>query len=336
MKKTLILFSAVCLLAGCYDDYLRDYDYSAVFSAYQYDLRTFVYGEEDLELGFTAALGGVLENTRDRSVNVEIDNSLLTADLSSFDEKGETASFTALDGLCGTGGLGKVSQDYVSKEVSAAGLTALTPLPESYYTTTDYSNLKIRKGFFTAELNLTPSEALMKDPKAVKPYYALAFHILTADADQVPGPMSFQIMAIKVENTCFGNWYHGGRCIVGDTEKYNYEIVIPQADSKVYTLTTEAYNVVTTNKMGEENGSLRLTFNEDNTIKVEDAKGNYDIKPIDGVPSWFNGAKLIQDREIYLNYWYIDENGAKVTVNDYLQFRDRTRDGIREWRSENE
>ena len=45
MKKILATLLAAAALAGCYDEYVKDYDYSGVYIAYQYDLRTFVVGE---------------------------------------------------------------------------------------------------------------------------------------------------------------------------------------------------------------------------------------------------------------------------------------------------
>ena len=54
MKYNILVLSALLLLTSCYEDYVRDYDYTAAYAAYQYDLRTFVYGE-DVEVGFTTA-----------------------------------------------------------------------------------------------------------------------------------------------------------------------------------------------------------------------------------------------------------------------------------------
>ena len=58
------------LLVGCYEPYVVDYEYSAVYTAYQYDLRSFVVGE-DMTFDFGAVLGGVMENTADRIVRFE-------------------------------------------------------------------------------------------------------------------------------------------------------------------------------------------------------------------------------------------------------------------------
>lgn len=148
-------------------------------------------------------------------------------------------------------------------------------------------------------------------------------------------------MAVKVENRFYGNWYHGGRSRVtmdsnGAVIDDNiYTLSLPQSDNRIYILTTEDFNVVTTNKFAEKDGKLKLTFNEDNTVTVEDPSGKYQLEPINGLPSHHNGAKLIQDREIYLNYKYSDGKGKTTIVTDTLVFRNRIRDGINEWQDEN-
>lgn len=338
MKKIIIALSALLALTSCYEDYVMDYDYTAAYVAYQYDLRTFVCGE-DVEVGFTTALGGTVVNDRDRKVDVVIDNSILTSDLSVFDPAGNAASFTALDGLKGNAPIGLLSQGYVSNEVNAAGITTLEALPENYYTTS--GPVTIKKGYHTGNLFLYPTEEMFKDEKILKPYYALGFVVNSVEADSLVRDKSFQIMAIKVENRFYGNWYHGGRRIVKadkdasyiTDERYVFEV--PQADNRNYVLTTEGFNTVTTDKISNQAGSLRLTFLDDNKIKVEDPSGVREIKEIIGQSSHHNGAKLIQDREIYLNYMFSNGDGSTTVVTDTLKFRNRMRDGINEWQDEN-
>lgn len=338
VKNTLIAMSALFALTSCYEDYVRDYDYTAAYIAYQYDLRTFVCGE-DVLLGFTTALGGTINNDKDREVFYTFDNQLLTSDLSVFDPTGNTASFYAMDGFKGQAPLGALSQEYVTKEIAAAGITKLTPLPSNYYTTTGDGTIK--KGRHTGNIYLHPTEEMFKDQKMLKPYYALGFCVTDADVDELIKEKSFQIMAVKVENRFYGNWYHGGRTRV--TMDANgtvisddiYSLTLPQSDNRIYVLTTEDFNSVTTNKFADKEGKLKLTFNEDNTVTVEDPSKTYEIEPINGLPSHHNGAKLIQDREIYLNYRYSDGRGKTTTVTDTLVFRNRIRDGINEWQDEN-
>ncbi len=338
VKNTILVLSAMLVLTSCYEDYTRDFDYTAAYAAFQYDLRTFVYGE-DVEIGFTTALGGTVTNDRDRKVNVLIDNSLLTSDLSVFDPMHRTASFTAMDGMMGTAPLGTLSQDYVTVEVTEAGIESLQPLPESYYTTS--GAVKIKQGYHTGDLFLYPTEEMFKDEKILKPYYALGFQITSADVDSLITEKSFQIMVVKVENRFWGNWYHGGRRVVIKNSNGNpmsddrYTLEIPQGDTKNYVLTTESFNSVLTDKFSNLVGSLRLTFLPNDEIKVEDASGEKELRNILGQPSHHNGAKLIQDREIYLNYAYSNGDGTTTYVTDTRAFRNRIRDGINEWQDEN-
>ena len=113
-----------------------------------------------------------------------------------------------------------------------------------------------------------------------------------------------------------------------------YELVLPQADGKTYVLTTVDDKTVKTNKVGTKAGEMLLTFNG-NDITVSSPDGSREYKPIDGKPSVFNDAKLLQDRKMTLNYSYSNGDGTTTYVNDYLQFRNRIRDGVNEWQSEN-
>lgn len=340
MKKIFIALFISLSITSCYEDYVMDYEYTAAYVAFQYDLRTFVYGE-DVEVGFTTALGGVIANDRERKVCVSIDNELLTSDLSVFDPKRQASPFTAIDGLLGKAPIGRLSQGYVTSEIEAAGISTLEPLPKSYYTTSDLNSLAFKNGHHTACLYIYPTEEMFKDEKVLKPYYALGFVVTSSEVDSLILDKSFQIMAVKVENRFWGNWYHGGRRLVINNEDGSevsaerYEMSIPQADSKNYILTTKNVNTVVTNKFSNRDGSLKLTFLENNEIKVEDPDGILEIRSILGQPSHHNGAKLIQDRKIYLNYAYSNEDGTTTFITDTLAFRNRIRDGINEWQDEN-
>ena len=338
MKNNFIALAVCCVLAtGCYDDYTMDYEYTGIYSAYQYDLRTFVVGD-GMKFDFTVALGGVVDNVRDRAVEVEADDALLSMDLSEFSESEGTPSFTALDGLKGMGRLGALSQSYVSDAFAA--VTEIVPLPSSCYELTGLAGLTILKGRHTANVTVRATDEILSDPKAFGPYYAIGFRIVKADADVLVKEKSFEVIAVKCENRFYGNWYHGGRTIVrsdatGEVLSTDeYELELPQADSKVYKLTTVDATSVRTDRMGGRTDSLLLTF-DGNDITIAPADGSdIIINPIQGYPSRFNGADLLQNREISLNYCYSNGDGTTTYVYDVLKFRNRIRDGINEWQSE--
>ena len=340
MEKAKILALLLSfLLTSCYEKYTMDYEHTAAYVAYQYDLLTFVIGE-GMKFNFTVALGGVVKNTHDRSVQVVIDDALLTDDLSGFSEKA-TAPFTALDGLLGRAPFGNLSQSYVSKEVAAQNLEKLTPLPADCYTTSSMDNLFIPKGRHTTTVTIKATDKILTKEEALKPYYALAFKVTDADADILISEKSFEIIAVKCEQRFWGNWYHGGETIVKNditgeiVSRESYPLTLPQDDDKIYTLTTIAANAVESDKIGLGNGKLKLIFEDDDQIRIESADGSKPIRPITDKPSHFNGAKLLQDRKLYLNYQYSNGDGTTTYINDILVFRNRIRDGINEWQDEN-
>ena len=78
MKKTLVFLLIAAALTSCYKDYVEDFDYNAVYIPLQTDVRTFVVGE-GMKFDIGVEIGGVRENTRDRVVKYQVDNSLITA-----------------------------------------------------------------------------------------------------------------------------------------------------------------------------------------------------------------------------------------------------------------
>lgn len=332
-----VILAAGLLMTSCYGDYTMDYEYSGVYSAYQYDLRTFVVGE-GMKFDYTVALGGVVENTKNRKVSVVVDPGLLTCDLSAFSESGRVASFTALDGLKGKAPLGTMSQSYVREEM--AGVSMISPLPPSYYSLEGIEGLTILKGRHTATVTVKANESMLEDENAFKPFYAIGFKIENADADVLIKEKSFEIIAVKCENRFYGNWIHGGKTIVRNdmtseviTESV-YEADPAQTDDKLYVLTTLDGSSVLTNAMQGREGRLKLTF-KDEDIEISAYGQNLTINPIQGWPSRFNDAPLLQDRVLSLNYSYPNGDGTTTYVYDTLKFRNRIRDGINEWQDEN-
>lgn len=335
LKHIIAVLASGLMLAGCYEDYVRDYDYSTIYSAFQYDLRTFVV-DEGAKFDFTVGLAGVLENTKDRNVSVEISDDLVTGDIPTLIGVEGYSAFTAYDGLSGkTGTFGQISQNYVSNEVKALGISAMKPLPADCYTVSGLGNMCIRKGRHTDAVTITATDKFLSDPLAIAPYYAIAFKIKSADADKLPPEKSFEIIAVKYECKYFGNWYWGGETQVVDNitgkelSKDSYPLVLPQDDSKIYKLTTTGPRSVRTDKIGQKTGSIELAFNgESITATCSDPKVTMGY-------CHTNNAKCIQDRVIYLSYIVDNGDGTSSVVNDYLTFRNRIRDGISEWQDEN-
>lgn len=331
------MIAVLLSLVSCYDDYTMDYEHSAAYVAYQYDLRTFVIGE-GMKFDFTVALGGVRANDKDRSVSVSVDDALLEVDLSAFSESQQPASFTALDGLLGNAGFGHISQNYVSQEVKASEITSLTPLPHDYYDIYGLEGLKIQKGRHTASVTIKADESFASDKNAFKPYYALGFVLKNADADMIIKEKSFAVIVVKCEHMLYGNWYYGGSSQTVETstgavlDSASYPLTLPQSDDKVKTLKTISADCVELDSPYA--GRIRITV-DGAVLTVSAVDPSIAIGTIDGEPSSYNQARLLQNRCLYLNYT-VDKGDGKVTyVRDYLQFRNRIRDGVNEWQDEN-
>lgn len=334
VKRIALVFAACFMLAGCYEDYVKDYDFSTVYCAFQYDLRTFVVGEGE-KFDFTVGLAGVMQNSKDRPVTVVLAQELVTADLPTALGLSDYSSFTAYNGMLGQGKFGSLSQAYVTNEVKATGAKSLRPLPSDCFTVSGLESMCIKAGRHTDAVTVKATDAFLADPDAIAPNYAVAFKISSADADKVPVEKSFEVIAVKYECKYFGYWYYGGETVVVDKltgkelRKDSYPIVLPQDDSKIYTLVTTGPWSVKTDKIGQRRGSIELTFNG------EEIKATCSDPKVTMGYCHTNNAKAIQDREIYLNYTYDNGDGTTSVVNDCLRFRNRIRDGISEWQDEN-
>lgn len=336
MKKVLYFVSALLLITSCYEPFERDYDGGAgLYVAYQYDLRTFVIGENE-SVDFTVALGGVVNNEKDRKVDVKIDNTLLTKDLSSLVPDKEYASFTAIDAFKGSAQFGNISQSYVSTEVINSKINSLAALPDSYYEVSGLDNMYVNAGRHTAVATIKATKQMMEDPKSFAPYFAIGFQIVSGDCNEIVPEYSFEIMAVKCEHFLYGNWSHGGVTTAYDSngkvvDEQTYELA--NDDLHICKLTTSNSNSVVADKIGNKSGKLLITVAGDNSVTVTSADGSLDIQPVAGKPSTFNGEQLIQNRKLELNYQYT-QAGVKYVVSDQLVFRNRIRDGVNEYQDE--
>ena len=221
MKRIFAALLATALLTGCYEKYVKDYDYSGVYIAYQYDLRTFVVGE-GMKFQIGSVLAGVLSNDRDRSVYYMLDDELVTGNLAPYnglDELGQPSEpFTAFEVMSGASTSGNVSQSYVTEAVKSSGIRELTPLPREYFRVSQEEKMTVPRGRHTGTITVrADSAAFLADAQAgSKPYYAFGFRITSADADTILLSKSFEVIAVRYENMLFGNYYHGGTTSVVD------------------------------------------------------------------------------------------------------------------------
>lgn len=320
MKKVLAFLLVAVGFTSCYKDYINDFDYSSIYVPLQLDVRTFVVGE-GMKFDIGVELGGVRENSKDRIVTYQVDNSLITpAALAQL--KGAAAYITA----------------------AVAPVTTLLPLPGSYYTLSNSTQFVIKSGEHTGKITVKPdSTKFLADAATINPTYAIGIRVLTADADSLIYNKRTEVIGVKFENMLFGNYWHGGVTVVKDAadaavvNTVNYFTQIPVSDVKTWALKTVAVNAIATNGYSDVSSSAAaefvLTLNGGNVTISSSATGKYAVQP-DGA-STFNQAKLLQNRKIFLKYKYQDAAGNWCHATDTLTFRNRMRDGVNEWQDEN-
>jgi hypothetical protein len=182
MKKIFALLILIISLSSCYEDYIRDFEYSAIYIPLQLDVRTFVVGE-GMKFDIGVELAGVRENTRDRIVNFEVDNSMINQ--------------SALARLKGA------ASAYISS--SCSPVTNLQPLPSDYYTLSDGNSFLIRKGQHQGKITIKPdSVKFLSDAATINPAYAIAIKLTGADADSLLFSKKSEIIGIRYENKLSG------------------------------------------------------------------------------------------------------------------------------------
>jgi len=318
MKKILAILIISIVMVSCYDSYINDFDYSAIYFPNPIDVRTVVVGE-GLKVNLGAALGGVMENKIDRTVSFTINNSLVTPDL-----------LTRMK-----------NSTYAFIKNAVSGVTALEPLPPNYYTLSNTSQIVIKKGWHTGTVTLkVDSTVFLSDPETLSAKYVLSLMITSADADSIIEPNKSLKVGIKYEHTLFGNYLHGGITYVKDVsgtpiDTIPYFTSRSQGDNRIWQLTTCAPNAIVTNGYSDKTSTskkeLLLTLNGTN-ITIGSADGSTNIYEANGANT-YNGARLLQNRKILLNYKYTVGTDT-YNCYDTLTFRNRIRDGVNEWQDE--
>ncbi|MEA4985843.1 hypothetical protein SDC9_47798 [bioreactor metagenome] len=318
MKRIIILLFLVQILTSCYEDYITDYDYNSVYFPIQYNVRTIVQGEKNYIL-MGVGLGGVRENNKNRIVDFRLAPEMLNSD-------------TLL--LMKT-----TAMNFVKTEMSYIDQFAL--LPTNIYSLSD-NKFVIKKGSPNGTVKITIDTTLFfRDVDNLRPKYQLPVRITSADADTILTDKSFAIIGLKYENFLYGNYWHGGKSVVKDLngnvlETIEYYTQIPSASVKDWELRSISPYSVVSDAVGSlsktNKAEMKITLNG-SVVKIESVNGGTYTIEEDG-PSYYNQAKLLQDRKIFLNYKY-QFDGKWYHATDTLTFRNRIRDGVNEWQDEN-
>ena len=318
MKKILIVLTLAVAVVSCYPDYIKDFDYNGIYFPYQTDVRTFVVGE-GMKIEVGAALGGVRENTIDRTVSFTLDNSLVSP-----------ATLILMKG----------GAQFIKD--ATAPVTTLLPLPATYYTLSDNSKMVIKAGSHMGSVVMKVDSAkFLADPLTLFANYAIPFYMTSADADTILQLKRSAVIGVKYENMLFGNYWHGGVTIRkspagANLDTIKYYTAVNQPENKIWKLKTVAPDALVTNGYSDQTtakGEMKLTLDGTNIVVSTNTGSTFAVLP--DAASTFNRAKLLQNRKILLNYKYVNAAGNTCYAQDTLTFRNRIRDGINEWQDEN-
>ncbi|MCX6334599.1 MAG: DUF1735 domain-containing protein [Bacteroidia bacterium] len=322
MKKILALIVLSIAMVSCYEEYIVDYPYTAVYFYLQQDVRTFVIGE-GMKFKVGVTMGGVSDNTMTRNVGFTLDNSLITP--------------------ARLAGMKLASQGYIKNAVTP--VAAFELLPTTHYTLSNSSTMVIPSGWYTGLIDVkADSVAFLNDSVKTKvSTYVLPFKITSADADSVLPLKNYNVVGTMYENMLFGNYWHGGSALINRPAKTDttikYYTTVPVAENRIWTLTTVSPQVLSCN--GYYSATVTAAANhmtfvlKGNKIILSDGTTTVQNFTPEGECT-FNNARLLQNRKIFLKYKYTDAvSGYTYHCTDTLTFRNRVRDGTNEWQDEN-
>ena len=308
MKKLLLSALAVLSLSSCYDDYIKDYDYTSISFAQQINTRTVVIGEGQ-KIKFGAMLSGAMKNNSNRKVLFELDNSLVTPQVLAQMKKSAT---------------------YIKNAVS--GVTELKPMPAGYVTLSNDQEIIIPKGDHFGTIEVKATDQFIADPAALKATYVLPFRIVSADADSVNQAKKTSLIGLHYEHMLFGTYLHKGVTKIVNAQ--GQEVQTQHTTGKNWVLKTVSPNSLVTNLVeNARKGSMKITL-QGEKILISPVEGS-EIQVTPEGESSYNNAKLLQERKLFLKYKFSDKDGNTYHVSDTLSFEHRIRDGVKEWQDEN-
>ncbi len=330
MKKqfTIMAIAAAALIfSACEnDDWSFDnYDYTTVYFAYQYPVRTIILGNDDTfdntldnehRCQIYATMGGVYSNEKNISVAIAVDESLC-------DEV-----YFADDG------------------------TLVTPMPADYYTLSS-SRITIPAGSLMGCVDVQLTDAFFEDSLSLKNRYVIplvmsdvqgADSILSGDvvegvtnphrcreSDWETVPKDYILYCVKYVNRWDGIWLRRGTDDItrnGETSTVSRHADYVEYDETFELGTLGLYKSYCTVSNDIDNTTLAcrliLTFDDDNNCTVtSDTKGCV----VTGYGTWIEKGETNswgdEDRDaIYLDYT-VDYGNTFFATRDTLVMRDR-------------
>lgn len=302
ITKFVLFVSLVVTFVSCepYEDYIYDYEYSAVYFGAQKPLRTLVTRESSEKLDFKlgVVLAGLRENKTDQWATFEIAPDLLT---------------------------------------TVAGASAFTLMPADWYSFSIAENkITIPKGKFMGDFTISIDKAKMgADPLALTNKYAIPVRILDSSADSVLSTKNYTILVVKFISENSGTYYVRGMqseynttlldTIAGTTKKYYVQDWSKNKTRVFSTLTPTECDMA---GMGfDATEKMKVTFGANKAVTLASSAANATIA-INDLGSSYNA----ETKEFHFLYTYL-KSGKTFKVDEYLKLRNDPENDLRfeEW-----
>lgn len=300
-----------------------DFEYSAVYFAYQSPIRTIVLGEDifdtsldnEYKCQIMATIGGVYSNKEDVTIDVKVDNSL--CDNLIFDDNDDD----------------------------------ILPMPTNYYSLLD-DRITIKKGEILGGVTVQLTDDFFNDPLALSRNYVIPVVMTNlSGADSILSgtplvdspkrgvsddwdilPKDYVLYAVKYINKYDANYLRSGKDEVsgGQTGTINRSFKYVEQSEVVDKISSRSLNTIAWEHRAEDaeknfrNSVLLLTFDDKGECTIESetvgvtASGTGKFVSKGEKNSWGN-----KDRDaLYLNYT-IDYGDIKIATTDTLIVRDR-------------
>lgn len=323
--KTLLLALVTGLLTSCENGSwdFPNYEFSAVYFAYQSPVRTIVLGEDvfdtsldnEYKCQIMATMGGVYSNEKDVEIGIRVDNT-----------------------IC-------------NNLVNGDSQEEILPMPSNYYTLSS-DKITIKKGTILGGVTVQLTEAFFNDPKALTANYVIPVvmtGVVNADSilsgtpmvenprrgvasDWDVQPKDYVLYAIKYINSYDANYLRRGEDTFSgaQTGKKTRHAEYVEYDEVIDNISTRTLNAIEWEHQTKDltdnsrNSNLLLTFNEQGDCTISSltdgvtARGSGKFVKKGDKNSWGN-----KDRDVlYLDYT-VDYGDIQVSTTDTLVVRDR-------------
>lgn len=329
MKRIIFTAFLMAMVTGLFtscensDWEFPDYDYSAVYFAYQSPIRTICLGEDvfdtsldnEYKCQIMATIGGVYKNNANIDISIRVDNSL--CDNLVFEEN---------------------DMDII-------------PMPSNYYSLSS-DKITIEKGSVLGGVIVQLTDVFFNDPKSLLTTYVIPVvmtGVVNADtilsgtplvdnprrgvsSDWDVQPKDYVLYAVKYINQYEANYLRRGKDVISGSQSgtQNRHAQYVEKDEMVENITTRSLNIIAwehqTKDMNDitRNSVLLLTFDNQNNCTITSetegvtASGTGKFVSKGDKNSWGN-----KDRDVlYLDYT-IDYGDIQSATNDTLVVRDR-------------